>query len=493
MKKIVGSRLQPQLLEKTGRRRQELREFAETTAVAQSCRNQSDPVSRISLRKLDELNPPSRRLRRSSQKGRKALRRSVAEFGVVAPLIVRGNDIVDGVARFLVADELGLDKIPTIDVSHLSEQQCRTLAISLNRLAEQSEWDLDALRDALIELQVGGVELELTGFDPVELDNILLDPVASGRSDLNEVPKLGAGQAVSQHGDVWQLDKHRLVCGSATEVETYERLMPGERAGMVLTDPPYNVKIDKNVSGLGKVKHGEFVEASGEMTESEFTDFLSRFLKLAVAKLRSGCCAYVFMDWRHLTELTHAASGAGLRQINLVMWDKGKGGMGSLYRSAHELIYVGCKGGTTPEINNVKLGAKGRDRTNVWAYPGATKRGSTAAKALKDHPTPKPVELIGDAMLDVTKRGDIVLDPFAGSGTIIIAAEECDRVARAIELDPKYVDVAVRRWEEVTAQTAILEATGESFAEVAKRRSAEASGDAEDDSDGNLAGGSAHE
>lgn len=473
MKKLPGSTLQPKLLAKSGARKKASAKSAEATLLAVHQANQVTEKLAIVYQRVEDLKPSSKQVRRTNEHQLRQLRGAIANLGFISPVIVCGTDILDGHARLQAAKDVGITEVPTIDVSHLNLVERKALMVSVNRLSEVGEWNLETLRDTIIDLKVADIDLDITGFTLPELDIIMLDPLEQGASELNELPQEVAGAPVAREGDLWLLGSHKLLCGSATEASSYAALMASEPASMVLTDPPYNVKIAGNVSGLGKVKHGEFKQASGEMTDAEFIEFLTAFLTLATAELMSGGTVYGFMDWRHHHELHLAAKAADLQQINLIVWHKGQGGMGGLYRSAHELLLVFCKG-DTPAINNVKLGANGRDRTNVWTCAGANKPGSSAAKLLKDHPTPKPVELLVDAMLDVTHAGDVVLDPFMGSGTTIIAAEECGRVARGIELDPKYVDLAVRRWEQVTGKTATLAGSGETFAAVAERRAAEA-------------------
>ncbi|WP_159456631.1 DNA-methyltransferase [Altererythrobacter xiamenensis] len=238
---------------------------------------------------------------------------------------------------------------------------------------------------------------------------------------------------------------------------------------MIFTDCPWNIPIAGFVSGLGKVKHQDFKMGAGEMPKEEFVDFCDRFHELGAANLIDGGVFYSCIDWRSADVIMKSGRRAGLRHINTAVWNKGSGGMGSPWRSAHEFIVIFCKGKKCA-VNNIELGKHGRDRTNVWSYPGANRKGSSASKALANHPTPKPVEMVRDALLDVSNRGGIVLDPFMGSGTTIIAAEQCGRVARGIELDPAYVDVAVRRWEELIGRPAMHAETGLSFSEMAEKR-----------------------
>ncbi|WP_195908619.1 DNA modification methylase [Novosphingobium sp. Gsoil 351] len=360
-----------------------------------------------------------------------------------------------------------MPKVPCIDVSHLSEDKVRLLTISLNRLAEKKTWDLAELKFELEELEIMEFDLTLTGFTMPEIDIIFGDE-AEDKDKEDAVPE-APEVPVTIEGDLWLLGTHRVLCGSALAAADYERLMSGDLAAAALTDPPYNVVIAGNVSGLGKTKHGEFKMASGEMTREQFEEFLTVYQVHCRRYLLAGAVAFGFMDWRSIDLLTNAARKAGLKHINTATWNKGSGGMGSLYRSAHEFVGVFCNG-DVPRVNNVELGKHGRDRTNVWTYPGANKPGTSGAKALKDHPTPKNLEMCADALRDVTRRGEIVIDPFLGSGTTLIAAEQTARVCYGLELEPKFVDVIVRRWEKLTGNQAVHAESGETFQHTGEER-----------------------
>jgi DNA modification methylase len=312
-------------------------------------------------------------------------------------------------------------------------------------------------------------EIEATGFELPEIDFRVqsLDPpeIADKADDF----ELAAGPAVSSPGDLWLLGQHRLFCGSSLEASAYEALLDSERAAAVFTDPPYNVKIDGHVCGAGATKHREFAMASGEMDESEFTKFLSKSLELAVSHSQPGALVYTCMDWRHLSEMLAAIRKSDCDLLNLCVWVKTNSGMGSLYRSRHELVFV-CRNGKARHINNVQLGRFGRNRTNVWNYPGVNSfRRKGHAKALELHPTVKPIALVSDAILDSTKRNDIVLDPYCGSGTTLLAAERICRRGYGIEIDPLFVDTAIERWERMTGQPA-RHTSGRTFADVKAER-----------------------
>lgn len=270
-------------------------------------------------------------------------------------------------------------------------------------------------------------------------------------------------------GDLWELGRHRLLCGDTRQADDMGRLMADGRADLVFTDPPYNVAIDGNVCGLGSVKHREFAFASGEMSEGQFTDFLTNTLSNISRVMRDGAIAFVCMDWRHMGELITAGSAAFTELKNLVVWNKTNGGMGAFYRSKHELVFV-FKQGTSEHTNSFGLGETGRYRTNVWDYAGISSIGAGRAEELAMHPTVKPVALIADAIRDCSRRGEIVLDGFGGSGSTLIAAEKTGRCARLIEYDPLYCDTIIRRWEARTGKRARLAASREGFDDVVETR-----------------------
>jgi DNA modification methylase len=260
---------------------------------------------------------------------------------------------------------------------------------------------------------------------------------------------------VTRLGDLWQLGRHRLICGDARLPDTYARLLGGERVDLVFTDPPYNVPIDGHVSGLGAVKHREFAFASGEMSEAQFTAFLTESLGAMAMHCRDGAIAFVCMDWRHMRELLAAGSAVFTELKNLCVWNKTNGGMGAFYRSKHELVFV-WKVGTAPHTNSFGLGDTGRYRTNVWDYAGISSISATRGEELEMHPTVKPVVLVADAIKDCSRRGEIVLDGFGGSGSTLIAAEKTGRVARLVELDGQYCDTILQRYQAFTGKQPIL-------------------------------------
>jgi DNA modification methylase len=330
-----------------------------------------------------------------------------------------------------------------------------------------------------IELQ-GLIELdfsiELAGFDTAEVD-LVLDAQAEANApdrDLDdEVPPITEpGNAVTCTGDLWQLGQHCLLCADATDGSSYDRLLGDDRATMIFTDPPYNVPIEGHVSGLGKTHHREFAMASGEMTPDQFRGFLEAVFGHMAAHSMDGAIHFICMDWRHMGETLAAGEAVYSDLKNLCVWAKSNGGMGTFYRSRHELIFV-FKNGTTPHINNFELGQTGRYRTNVWEYAGVNSFGPDRDASLAMHPTVKPVALVADAIKDCSRRRQIVLDPFAGSGTTLIAAEKSGRRARVLELDPLYCDTIIRRWQSFTGKRARNVDTGQTFEEMEELRSVE--------------------
>lgn len=433
------------------------------------------PVEHVAI---DLLKPYSGNARTHDQRQLAKLKQSLLTFGWMNPLLAeRDGTIIAGHGRWSAAKALGLATCPVIRVEHLTPDAARAYRLADNRLAELAGWDAAILE---IELQhLSTVELdfniETIGWDHVEID-LMLEPAAPADAtdpvDENVGPPLPV--TVTRPGDLWQLGDHRLLCGSALEAACFATLMNGRQAAMVFIDAPYNVPISGHVSGLGKTQHREFGMASGEMSEPEFRAFLATNAKLLAENAVDGAIIQMCMDWRGLLPLQLALADAELSTINLAVWTKTNGGMGSLYRSQHELVLI-AKKGTAPHINNVELGKHGRYRTNVWRYPGVNSFGKNRMEQLSGHPTPKPVALVADAIRDVSHRGQIVLDSFMGSGTTLLAADRTGRIAYGMDLDPAYVDLAIRRWEKMTCSRATLASTGQTFAEVAEARADETS------------------
>jgi hypothetical protein len=398
---------------------------------------------------------------------------SITTFGWTNPVLVDADHrIIAGHGRVEAAKVLSLPTIPILRIEDMSEAQIKAYVIADNKLAELAGWDEEILAKELqflTELDLD-FDIEVIGFEMGEID-VLIENQGKRQSDpADDIPKIDEARTpVSSLGDVWLLGSHRLACGDALSDESYRLLMGERRAQMVFTDPPYNVSIEDVLTANGKVKHPEFVMASGEMSSEKFTEFLARALGHHAAYSRPGSIHFVCMDWRHIGELLQASETVYSGLKNLCIWKKTNAGMGSLYRSQHELVFV-FQYGDGPGINNVQLGAYGRSRTNVWEYAGQNVLTSERLEALAMHPTVKPVRLVGDAILDCSKRGGLILDGFVGSGTTIVAAEQTGRIACALELDPRYVDVAILRWERLTGEPARHEVTGLSFAEMTLQR-----------------------
>jgi DNA modification methylase len=430
-----------------------------------------DKLERVAI---DALQPYPGNARTHSKKQVQQIVRSIERFGFTNPVLVdASNGIIAGHGRVLAAQVMGLKDVPCLRLSHLTEADKRAYILADNKLAQNAGWDKELLAIELQRLVEVAYDVELTGFSIGEAD-IVIGEAAQARSDTrdvedNAIPDIDV-KAVSQSGDIWLLGRHRLICGDAQDQTIFSRLLEGDAIDAVFTDPPYNVAIDGNVCGLGEVKHREFAYAAGEMSKSAFTSFLTTTLGHAASACRDGSIAFVCMDWRHMGELLAAGEAVFSELKNVCVWNKTNGGMGSFYRSKHEMVFV-FKVGTAAHTNTFGLGDGGRYRTNVWDYAGINTIKKERQDELAMHPTVKPVALVADALLDVTKRGARVLDPFGGSGTTLIAAEKTGRQARLIEYDPLYCDVIVRRFETYTGKRARLSTTGETFEDVGDKRS----------------------
>jgi DNA modification methylase len=438
-----------------------------------SARDGSLADARVEKRPITLLRLRRRNPRTHSERQIRQIADSIETFGFTNPVLIDATDrIIAGHGRVRAAKLLGMSAVPTLRLDHLTEAQIRAYVIADNKLAENAGWDRDLLAlelEELAELDLG-FDLEIIGLETAEIDLLIGD--AAGREDPDPADEIGPidydAPMVSRPGDLWQIGPHRLLCADATDADSYARLMEGHRAQIVFTDPPYNVRIDGHVSGKGRFQHSEFAMASGEMSEAEFTGFLTTVLGHHAAASVDGALHYICMDWRHASELL--AAGRIYNELkNLCIWVKTNAGMGSLYRSQHELVFV-FKKGIAPHTNNVELGRHGRSRSNVWTYPGVNTFGHGRDEALAMHPTVKPVRMVSDAILDGSRRGAIVLDGFAGSGTTLLAAERTGRVGCGLELEPRYVDVAIRRLAQHAALEAVHGESGGTFAEVAEAR-----------------------
>jgi DNA modification methylase len=431
------------------------------------------PPLAIAYRNIAELQTDSKNPRVHSEKQIQQVARSIEAFGFNVPFLVdRRLKLIAGHGRLAACTLLGINKVPTICLDHLTENQVRAFMIADNRLAEQATWDSNLLAEQLRELcEVElNFDLEATGFQVAEIDVLLeaASPELKGRSDpADDLPE-ASPSAVTREGDLWLLGPHRVHCGNSLHPESYSALMESHLAAMVFTDPPFNVKIDGHAMGLGAIRHKNFQMASGEMTESEFTDFLAQVMRRCALLSVAGSLHYAFMDWRHMSEILAAGNRVYSELKNVCVWVKDNGGMGSLYRSQHEFVFV-FKNGKEGHRNNIQLGQYGRYRTNVWQYPGVNSFSRSATgegNLLELHPTVKPVALVADAIMDCTSRRDIVLDPFLGSGSTVIAAERTGRVCFGIELDARYVDTIVRRWQRFTGLSATHGVSGRTFIEL---------------------------
>lgn len=423
------------------------------------------------------LRPDPQNPRIHSSKQIRQIARSIEEFGFNIPVLIDASaQVIAGHGRLLAADLLKMTKVPAIRIEHLSEAQRRAFLIADNRLTEKAAWDDRLLAEQFqilskLDLDFG---LDVTGFEIAEIDTTIesLETASSGESDAADVvPESRTQQTVTETGDLWILGHHRVLCGDARNREAYSRLMDNRRAAMVFSDPPYNDPIDGYVVGFGKLHHPEFDMASGEMSPSEFTAFLTTVLVQLGRSSTDGSLHFICMDWRHSEELLAAARSVYSEFKNLCVWVKENAGQGSLYRSQHELVFV-FKRGKNCHRNNIRLGQFGRYRTNVWNYRRAYSLGRSTEEGqlAGSHPTVKPTALVADAILDCTSRGDIVLDPFLGSGTTVVAAERTGRTCYGMELSPVYVDTIVRRWQSFTGQIAIHASTGNTFAAIEEEK-----------------------
>jgi len=425
---------------------------------------------------IEDLQPWGKNARVHSSKQVRQIARGIDQLGFINPVLIDAeNRIMAGHGRVAAAKLLKLRSVPCLRIENMTPPQKRAYVLADNKLALGACWDEQILAEelqALISMDAE-FDIESTGFSIPEIDGLIegLHPAEDGDPNDNELPDHQT-PPITRAGDLWRLGEHFVVCGSALEEDTYAALLGDDVAQAVITDPPYNVRIAGNVSGLGTVQHGEFLMASGEMTQEQFTAFLEKAFRLLANHSQDGSIHFIFMDFRHLQEILTAGRAAYSELKNLIIWVKDNGGMGSFYRSRHELIFA-FKNGTAPHVNNFELGQHGRYRTNVWEYRGANSFGLNRMRQLALHPTTKPVRMLADAIKDVTSRNGIVLDTFGGSGSTLIAAHKTGRRARIAELDPIYVDRIVRRWQTYANDEAILEATGETFEQVALGRQAD--------------------
>lgn len=465
--RIHGSETFREVLRAKGRKH---RDALAAIGTGRSVRTRNDLLPKLELVDRDprSLLIPDRNVRLTEPGHIRAVSRSISVSGFLDPVLIDPDGkIIHGVISVLAAIELGLPRVPCIIARHLSAEEQRVVRLALNRLGERGSWSLPDLKAELIDLVETGIEIEETGFTIAEFDQVVLhdqiDPVERGLL----APQDGA-KAISRVGDMWIFeDCHRLACGDATDPSVYANLMRAEQARYVFTDQPYNAHIAGHVT---RGDHREFKMASGELSDAEFLAFNQKWIAGALAHLCDGGLLGTFIDWRGYPSVHTAAIGAALHAMNLIVWAKTNAGMGSLYRSQHELFAL-YKKGNSAHINNIQLGKAGRWRSNLWTYPGASSLGSDSRSGLQFHPTVKPETMCADAILDVTNRNDIVMDPFLGSGSTLIAAQRTGRRCFGIELDPLYVDVIVQRYQKTFGKTAVLESSGEIFDIVKAQRS----------------------
>lgn len=472
----IGSRVSPPVglnatLQERSRARREterrLTELHEPNGRLSRRRNDLLPDLRVEYVPIERLRPAKRRVRRMDAIQSVRLDRSVAEFGICVPILIDDDSrIVHGHGVWEAARRAGLDQVPVIEVGHLPSEKLRSLAIALNRLGETGRWDEEVLAQELEELIELDEAVIVTGFEPAEIDALLLNEDDFHES-ADQLPLLPV-TSISRPGDLWRLGAHLLLQGDALDSASYRHLFAeGDEARIVLTDVPYNVPNKGHTTS--KAHHREFAMAHGELTRDGFAAFNSTWMGLAARPLVDGGLLATFIDWRSVEIVLAAGRDLDLELLNIVIWHKTNGGQGGLWRSQHELLPI-LKKGAASHVNNIQMGRYGRWRSNVWTYPGGSSLGSEARARSDDHPTVKPRALLEDALLDISNRGEIVLDPFVGSGSTLLAAQTTGRLCRAIEIDGRYCDVCIERWQQLTATSAILEETGETFAEVAERR-----------------------
>jgi DNA modification methylase len=431
------------------------------------------PQLAIEYLSVDSLKSAPHNSRTHTKKQKALIAESIRRFGMVTPVAIDADgQLIYGHARVEAARLAGLDQVPVVRLEHLSPNERRAYLLADNRLALEAGWNRELLALELQELQALDFDLPALGFSLPEIDGLYEDldmARTEGDDPLDDAVPEATDHVVTRSDDLWCLGKHRLIEGDARNTLIYDRLLSGETVDVVFADPPYNVRIENNVSGLGKVRHSDFAMASGEMCPDQFTEFLIDGFRPAAERMRDGSIAFVCMDWRHMSELQRAGLVVFDELKNVCIWNKRNAGMGTFYRSKYELVFV-FKKGDAPHVNTFGLGGEGRHRSNVWDYAGVSGISESGRDELAMHPTVKPVAMIVDALKDVSGRGAVVLDNFGGSGSTLIAAEKCGRRARLIEFEPRYCDTIVRRWQQYTGKQATLADTGATFEEVEEER-----------------------
>jgi DNA modification methylase len=426
----------------------------------------------IVLVPISDLKPSPRNARKHSQAQIKAIAKSIDTFDFNAPVLAdKDGNILAGHGRVEAAKHLGLSQVPVVFLHHLTDVQAQAYMLADNKLTDRSSWDDATLAVQLKELSELALsfDIDATGFELPEIDFRIQSLEEAAPLDRADDFQTASGRPVTSVGDIWHAGDHRILCANALDQVAISSLFTGEKAAATFTDPPYNVKINGNAAGHGRTSYREFAMAVGEMSETEFTSFLTTALSNARSNVVPGGLIYACMDWRHMREMLGAGGASDLDLVNLCVWVKPNGRLGSFYKSRHELVFV-FKNGKEPHQNNIQLGRFGRNRTNVWNYSAANPFGRTEQQADgESHPTVKPLLMVSDAILDCTRRNDIVLDPFLGSGTTLLAAERTSRRCFGIELDPLYVDTAIERWQRMTGKKAISP-FGETFEYIKSRR-----------------------
>jgi DNA modification methylase len=419
---------------------------------------------------IEKLKPADGNARVHSARQIARLADAIRTYDFTVPILAeKDGTIIAGHGRLAAARKLGMRVVPVIQIDDLDEGQVRALRLADNKLAELSSWDRPLLKAQFEILSNLEIDLEISGFESPEIDLLLSTEDPSCTEELAPAAPPKAGDSVARAGDVWCVGEHRISCGDLRNLKMLKAFMKGSVAQQVVTDPPYNVRINGFAGGKGSVKHREFVVASGELSEDAFSSFLHETFAATASICAENALVYSFMDWRHVDVAIAAGRAAIGPLLNLAVWVKTNAGMGSMYRSGHELIPIFARG-HGKAINNVELGRHGRNRTNVWTYPSVNSFAKHRRRELALHPTPKPVGLIAEAIRDASSRGDIIFDGFAGSGATLVAAHRTGRVGYGVEIDPCYCDVIVTRLSEEVGIKAILEDSGETFESVAASR-----------------------
>lgn len=388
--------------------------------------------------------------------------KNISQFGLMVPILKnKNNELITGEGRYLALKELGCSYIASLTIENLSAEILRAYRIADNQLTRSTEFDYSVLNQEfkfLYDYKILGTDL---GFSALQIDKIynyqIESPKQTPSKEPEEVLELKDADIPERvkAGDLWRAGDSFILCANSLKTDSFKYLMQGELAKLVLTDSPYNVPVSGHICGNGKIKHQEFKMASGEMSDEEFEkNFVTPYMGNCIKYSQNGSLHYHFIDWRGLRIFLNVGYKLYSDLKNICVWAKSNGGgMGSLYRSQHEMVCV-FKNGDAPHINNVELGKNGRNRTNVWEYPGIRANTPESLELLRLHPTVKPTALLYDILLDVTNQNDIVLDCFGGSGSTLIAAYRSRRRARIIEISPHYCDVILWRWEKESGKKA---------------------------------------